>query len=88
MIKSIKFLKFIKSIESVKLIGLIGLAKSNQVNKNLLCEHRFRHSVAYVLRDWRQNYLFFLVVYWEKKKPVLTFYKDALISLSKVTKND
>ena len=88
MIKSIKSLKLIKSTESVKWIGLIGLAESNQVNKNLLCEHCFRHSVAYVLKDWRQNYLFSLVVYWEKKKPVLTFYKDALISLSKVTKND
>ena len=68
LIKSIKSLKLIKSIELVKWIGLIGLAESNQVNKNLLCEHCFRHSVAYVLKDWRQNYLFFFWFCIERKK--------------------
>ena len=59
-----KSLELMKSIELLELIGLIGLIEPNQVNKNLIHVHFFRHYFNRIyIEGPRQNYLFFKTVY-------------------------
>ena len=57
-------LELIKPIKWVELIGLTGLMDSNQINKNLIHEHLFRHYFSSIsIMGTRTKLSAFLVVY-------------------------